>query len=175
VDFVNKSELREIEDLVGEFDTAMLVTRSLEGKLHARPMAIAGHAANGEIYFATRAEDEKVAEILSSHDVAVTLQGTGRYLAISGSAQPIESRALAEELWSPEMRLWFPNGPSDPHFIAIRVAVRYAEYWDRTGFRKLEFLWEAGKAVLKGQKAQDDQLSGHGRVRMQTRPDSETS
>ncbi len=160
------SEVQKLDDLIDEFETAMLVTRSTEGKLRARPMAIARHGDGGELYFATRAEDGKLEEILQSPDVAVTLQGDGQYLSISGMARILTDQQLADELWSESMRIWFPEGSSDEQLTIILVEPRYAEFWDRTGLRQLEFLWEAGKALLRAGKASDSDLSGHGKVRM---------
>jgi hypothetical protein len=69
-----------------------------------------------------------------------------------------------DELWSPSWRLWFPDGKADPELCLIRVEPSAAEYWDRTGANRLEFIWRAGKALLKGEKTADDKLSGHGKV-----------
>ena len=160
-------EVKKLDDLIDAFETAMLVTRSTEGKLRARPMAIARHAPGGELYFATRADDGKLEEILQSPDVAVTMQDDGQYLSISGTARVLTDQLLADDLWSESMRLWFPEGASDEQLTIILVEPRYAEFWDRTGLRQLEFLWEAGKALLTSRKASDSDLSGHGKVRMQ--------
>ena len=64
------------------------------------------------------------------------------------------------------MRLWFPEGASDPQLAVLLVEPSRAEYWDRTGFRRLEFLWEAGKAILGSRKASEN-LKGHGKVDLQ--------
>lgn len=53
-------EVNKLDDLIDAFETAMLVTRSTEGKLRARPMAIARHVRGGEPYFARRAEDSNL-------------------------------------------------------------------------------------------------------------------
>lgn len=164
---MTESQVKKLDDLIDDFETAMLVTRSIEGKLRARPMAIARHERGGELYFATRAEDGKLEEILRSPDVAVTMQNDGQYLSLSGTATIQTDQLLAEELWSESMRLWFPEGSSDRQLTIIVVEPRYAEYWDRTGLRQLEFLWEAGKALLASRKASDSDLGGHGKVRLQ--------
>ena len=166
---MTESELTKVDDLINAFETAMLVTQSMEGRLRARPMAIARHARGGELYFATRAEDDKLEEILRCPDVAVTMQKEGRYLSISGTARILTDRQLADELWSESMRIWFPEGASDEQLTIILVEPRYAEFWDRTGLRQLEFLWEAGKALLSGGKASDSDLGGHGKVRIDAR------
>ena len=164
---MTESQVRRLDELIDDFETAMLVTRSIEGKLRARPMAIARHADGGKLYFATRADDGKLQEILGSSDVAVTMQDDGQYLSISGNARIQTDRLIAEELWSASMRLWFPQGASDQQLTIIVIEPQFAEYWDRTGLRKLEFLWEAGKALLASRKASDSDLSGHSKVKLQ--------
>ena len=115
---MTESELTKVDDLISAFETAMLVTRSTEGKLRARPMAIARHE--------------------SSPDVAVTMQKEGQYLSISGKARILTDQQLADELWSESMRIWFPDGPTDQQLTIILIEPQYAEFWDRTGLRQLE-------------------------------------
>lgn len=155
-----------LDDLIREFDTAMLVTRSLSGKLRARPMSIAERSDGGTLYFATRAETGKLEEILQAPEVAVTMQSGGIYLSISGEAHLLTGQLLAEEMWSDSMHLWFPEGHGDPQFTVILVDPDYAEYWDRTGLKRFEFLGQAGKALLRSETPDDDALHGHRKVRL---------
>lgn len=157
----------KLESLIDEFDKAMLVTMSLDDKPRARPMAIAGHAEGGVLYFTTRSEDGKLEEILHAPDVAVTMQGDDRYLSISGRATLETDVLLAEKMWTPSLKAWFPEGYRDSQFTMIKVIAGYAEYWDRTGLRKLELMWETGKALLRGEKARDADLSGHEKIRLE--------
>jgi general stress protein 26 len=159
-------QTQKLDELVKTFDTAMLVTQSLHGDLRARPMAIAEYGGTGALYFVTRADDEKLEEVLQAPGVAVTMQHDGCHLSISGKAKISTDKALAGRLWSASMRLWFPGGVDDPEMTVIMVDPDWAEYWDRTGMRRMEFLWEAGKALLRGEKARDDKLGGHAKVRL---------
>lgn len=161
---MTESAQKRLDELIDAFDTAMLVTTSLEGIPRARPMAIAGHTEGALLHFATRAEDEKLEEILREPKVAVTMQRDDQYLSISGRARIDTSLDAARELWSPEMKVWFPDGPADPSMTLIVVDPDCAEYWDRVGLRQLEFLWEAGKALVRGEKADEAQLGGHAKV-----------
>ena len=153
-----------LDALIRKFDTAMLVTMSLDGAVRARPMAIAEHHEGAVLYFATRADDEKLEEIIRSPQVGVTMQTDDTYLSISGEARVLTNQVLADSLWSASMRLWFPEGPEDSNLVVLLVDPKYAEYWDRSGVRRLEFWWEAGKALAKGEKADDKDLSGHDKV-----------
>ena len=162
---MNDLAQKKLDELIALFDTAMLVTTSLRGKPRARPMAIAGHHEGGLLYFATRAEDEKLEEVLQQPDVAVTFQEGQRFLSISGQARVETDVQLARELWKPAMKLWFPDGARDPQLTLILVEPTYAEYWDRSGVRRLEFLWEAGKALVRGELPEVERRDMHAKVR----------
>lgn len=163
---MNDAALDKLEKLIDEFDKAMLVTLSLENQPRARPMAIAGHDDGGVLYFTTRVEDEKLEEVLHCPDVAVTMQADNCYLSISGRAELETDVLLAEKLWTPSLRAWFPDGYRDSQFTMIKIVPTMAEYWDRTGLRKLELMWETGKALLSGKKADDEGLGGHEKIRL---------
>jgi len=155
---------RTLDDLIEKFDTAMLVTRSLNGDLRARPMMIAEHERVATLYFASRAEDPKLDEIVEDSSVAVTMQDAGRYLSISGRARVDTDQSRIDAAWSLSWRVWFPDGSHDPQLRLIAVEPDRAEYWDRKGLNRLEFFWEAGKAILHGTKASDERLRGHEKV-----------
>jgi general stress protein 26 len=156
---------KRLDKLIASFDTAMLVTTSLRGKPRARPMAIAAHDTGGLLYFASRAEDEKMEEVLQQPDVAVTMQSDGRFLSITGRARIETDVQLARDLWEPSMKLWFPEGAEDPQLTLILVEPLCAEYWDRSGLRRLEFLWEAGKALVRGDMPDEPPEDQHAKVR----------
>lgn len=158
--------LGKLEELINQFDTAMLVTLSLDDEPRARPMAVAGRGDAGVLYFTTRSEDEKLEEVLHCPEVAVTMQDDNCYISISGRAQLETDVLLAEKMWTPALQAWFPDGYRGSQFTMIKVVPTFAEYWDRTGLRKLELIWETGKAILQGEKADGEGLSGHEKVRI---------
>ncbi|MDX1557034.1 MAG: pyridoxamine 5'-phosphate oxidase family protein [Xanthomonadales bacterium] len=160
----DKSAQERLDELIEKFDTAMLVTNSLQGGLRARPMAIAGHSEGALLHFATRSDNQKLEEVLADSSVAVTMQDGARYLSITGRARLDTSLDTARELWSPGMKLWFPDGPADPAMTLIVVEPECAEYWDREGIHQLEFLWEAGKALIRGERPDNSALGGHAKV-----------
>jgi len=159
------SAQERLNQMIDRFDTAMLVSTSLEGKLRARPMAIADHSEGAFLYFATRSEAEKLEEIKHAPEVAVTFQDNEHFLSLSGRASIEADVQLARKLWSPSMKIWFPEGPDDPHLTLIVVDPDYAEFWDSGGLDKLEFLWQAGKALVKDEAVDDSYLRGNAKVK----------
>jgi general stress protein 26 len=72
---------QRLNEIVAGFATGMLVTRSADGGMHARPLADAADPQGKEgdtIYFATSIASPKVAEIEANPVVLVTFQGKAR-------------------------------------------------------------------------------------------------
>ncbi len=155
-------DIQRFEDLLQAFDHAMLVSVARDGTLHARPMAIA-ESDGAVLRFATSNRSAKTAEVAMDPRVSVVMQGNGTYLAISGTASVSEDPARIRQLWQPAWRPWFPEGPDDPSLVLLEVDPERAEYWDRKGARRLEYLWEAGKALATGHRVSEESLSGHGK------------
>lgn len=156
---------RKVRELLGQFKTAMLVTRTDEGTLRARPMVIVETNDTGEITFITSSASGKVEEIESDDHVAITLQtGTpeqaGPFMSITGTARLDHDRSAIERLYGKMDDAWF-EGPRDPQIVLIRVQVETAEYWDQRGTRGHRFAWEAVKAMARRQRPRlDDQQHG---------------
>jgi len=126
-------EKRErLHKLIGEFDTAMLVTRTTEGALRARPLGIVKGPSDGRLYFSTAIESGKAAELEGDARVAVCLQDIRRFVSVSGVARIERGRALIDRLWSESWRIWFPKGKEDPSLCVLVVEPTDAEYWDLT-------------------------------------------
>jgi general stress protein 26 len=155
-------DIQRFEELLEGFNHAMLVSIARDEGLHARPMAIA-ESDGAMLRFATSNQSAKADEVSVHPRVSVVMQGGGAYLAISGTARIIDDRERVRLLWQPSWKAWFPGGPDDPNLVLIEIDPERAEYWDRTGARRLEFLWEAGKALATGRRIPDDELPGHGK------------
>ena len=154
--------------ILKHFDEAMLVTRSAQGALRARPMAIAGCDADRDIWFATGEESGKVDELLRDPQVAVTCQSTRRYLSISGLARVVRDRAKIDELWSDAWKAWFPQGKDDPRLTLVHIRATEAEYWDQTGMKGLRYAFDAIKSMAKGERVQgtEERPDLHGKVQL---------
>jgi general stress protein 26 len=137
-------------ELLGTFRTAMLVTRTADGVLRARPLSLAKEHDGGALYFATSIESPKVGELEAAPDVVVTLQGSDSYLSISGTARITRDRALVHRLWSELWRVWFPDGEDDPTLCLVEVMPKEAEYWDQRGAKGIKYLLGMVKAYATG-------------------------
>jgi general stress protein 26 len=139
---------RKVSEIASEFDSAMLVTHTPEGGLHARPMSIVKVEPEAELWFATRIQTSKVDELNADHHVLVVMQSTNRNLSISGRARIIRDSNLVQELWNESLRLWF-RGPSDPELALILVEPDEAEYWVMSGASWVKLALDAVKAYVR--------------------------
>lgn len=155
-------DIQRFEDLLQGFDHAMLVSVARDGTLHARPMAIA-ESDGAVVRFATSNRSAKTTEVAMDPRVSIVMQGDGAYLAISGAASVLDDPDRIRQLWQPSWKPWFPKGPEDPSLVLLEIDPDRAEYWDRQGSRRLEYLWEAGKALATGRRVSEEALSGHGK------------
>jgi general stress protein 26 len=150
-----------IKQMLAEFTTAMLVTRGLDGGLHARPLSIAGTREDGALYFSTAIESGKVREIEDDPNVNVALQSGRRFVSLTGTASVVRDRTLIDGLWSESWRIWFPQGKDDPSLCVLVVQPTEAAYWDMSGAKGLKYLFQMAKGYLTHQRPPSDSDEGH--------------
>jgi general stress protein 26 len=154
----------EFWKVLKHFGTAMVVTHADDGSLRSRPMAIADSEPDGDLWFATSIESGKVSEIWTDNRIAAALQSEDRFMSISGRGELIRDRAKIDELWKESWRVWFPNGKDDPELVLLRLRAEEAEYWDQHGSKGLNFAFEAGKALLRGERHERTSHQQHAKV-----------
>ncbi|WP_417744938.1 pyridoxamine 5'-phosphate oxidase family protein [Rosistilla oblonga] len=150
---------QKLIDLVKEFDNAMLVTRSNDRTLDARPMAIAEVEEGGQIWFVTDRNSGKVADLMLDVEVAVTMQSGHKFVSISGTAEAVDDRAKLNELWKEAWKVWFPEGKASQAIVLLRIEPLHGQYWDNSGLQGVSYLIKAGKAYLQGERPKTDEAT----------------
>ncbi len=141
---------KKLHDLLADFGVAMLVTRTAEGRLRARPMAVAEVESTGIVWLLTQRNSPKMEELSQESHVNVTMQSSTKFVSLSGTASAVANRTKIEELWNESWKIWFPGGKDDPTLILLRIDCDTGEYWDNSGSSGLKYLIEAGKAYFSG-------------------------
>ena len=143
------------------FKTAMLVTRTDDGDMRARPLSIAGSRDDGALYFSTAIESPKVRELDVDPHVNVVMQDGRRFVSLSGIARVVSDRALVDQLWSESWKVWFPKGKDDPSLCILAVDPVEAAYWDMSGTAGIKYVFEMAKAYVTGKRPPSDNDQRH--------------
>jgi general stress protein 26 len=145
------NDTRKLWSMIKEIGVGML-TSDDAGTLRARPMVAAQKEFDGNLWFFTRVDSGKVAEVRHDSQVCVTYADAGKqdYVSISGTARLVRDQALISEHWSESMRTWFPKGKADPEIALLQVEVTRGEYWDAPNSTMLH-LYGYVKAVATGE------------------------
>src|SRR5262245_53601861 len=161
------TEDKKLQELLGDFSHAMLVTRTTDGELRSRPMAVADIEPDGLMWFITERHSGKIGELAADNHVNVALQSRNKFISISGRATPLDDRRKVAALWNEAWRVWFPGGKDDPGLILLRVQGEKGEYWDNSGVSGIKYLIEAGRAYLSGEKPDvESDPKVHGKVKI---------
>lgn len=147
---------QKLIDLLHDFDTAMLVTRSDDGSLAARPMAIAQVEDDGHVWFVTDRNSGKIADLRLDSDVAVVMQSRNKFVSLSGIAHAVDNSVKLDELWNEAWKVWFPEGKDSNSLVLLRIEPGRGEYWDNAGLTGVKYLLKSGKAYLQGERPQTD-------------------
>ena len=154
---------KHLYEMLEGFDTAMLVTRSPHGELHARPMAVAALEPDSDAYFVTGIDSPKVAEIEADPRATLTFQSSSRSATVSGRVSVVRDRALIDRLWKDSWKVWFPKGQDDPQISLLKFDAEHGELWDNSGLQGMKYAFEAVKAYAQGERPTTDRKQ-HTRV-----------
>jgi general stress protein 26 len=149
----DNDNVKKLAKLIKGIEVAMLTTQDDDGTFRSRPMATQQTEFDGTLWFFTHASAHKVQEIDREHQVNLSYADPGgnRYVSVSGLATLVRDRTKIDELWSPVLKAWFPDGKDDPDAALLRVDVNKAEYWDAPSSTLVKLVGFT-KAVLTGKE-----------------------
>jgi general stress protein 26 len=145
--------IEKIKELTEGIDFCMLTTVD-SGQLRSRPMSTQQTEFDGDLWFFTSDNTHKIEEIEKDNRVCVAYSkpDDSTYVSISGRAEVVKDPAKIEELWSPILKAWFPEGIDDPHLCLLKVNAEQAEYWESPSGTIVQLLGFV-KAIATGQEA----------------------
>ncbi|THJ65079.1 general stress protein [Arthrobacter echini] len=121
--------LKEVKDILGKADIAILTTVNADGQLVSRPLALQAKDFDGDLWFFTEDPSPKADEIRANPQVNVSASTGKGYVSVAGTATLSKDQAKIDELWDPSVSAWFENGRDDPAVALIHVDADTAEYW----------------------------------------------
>ncbi len=159
-------ERTKLYEILNGFSTAMFVTLGSEGRPGARPVHVARIEENAStIWFFASQDGALIEDLQGEAAVLLTFQNdNSAYASVRGHARVERDKARVQELWKAPYKVWFPGGPEDPEIALIAVQLLDAEYWDNRGMNKLEYLFEAAKAYVKGHKPEVNEVEQHAKA-----------
>ncbi len=148
-----ETSIKKLKELTEDIDFCMLTTID-SGQLRSRPMSTQQTEFDGDLWFFTSDNTHKVEEIEKDNRVCVAYSkpDASTYISISGTASISKDPAKMEELWSPILKAWFPEGLEDPHLCLLKVSAEQAEYWESPSGTVVQMLGFV-KAIATGQQA----------------------
>jgi general stress protein 26 len=154
-------QLRELQDLLKHYKTALLTTIGADGHFHTRPMALQCKDLSQGIWFATSLTSAKVHELQSNPHCAIAFherEHDSTYVSVSGNAELVKDRAVIHEMWDASWKPWFPDGPDQPDLVLIKVMPEHAEFV-HTPSGRLQVLFTMAKRLLT--KSRDEPAPKH--------------
>jgi general stress protein 26 len=126
-----EDSIKKINEMIKKVSVAMLVTKDTDGKLRSRPMTTQKMEFDGDLWFFVSSDANVVSEIKRDAEVNVAYSEDGRYVSVSGKAAIVTDIAKKQELWHPELKVWFEGKePESPQVMLIKVSASEADYWE---------------------------------------------
>ena len=142
----------KVTKMVSDAKICMLTTMTEDGRHVSRPMALQEVEFDGDLWFFTYSDSDLIEQISVHPQVNVSFSDSKQqnWVSIAGAASRVESRAKAEELWSPALKAWFPDGLDQPNLTLVKVTAQTAEYWEAAHSSKVLTVLGAAKAAVTG-------------------------
>lgn len=162
-ELTGKDALERAKALIEDIDFTMLTTVDAQNRLVSRPMSTREMDDAGDIWFFTAEDTQKVDDVERDHDVGLSYcDAKGmRYVSVAGRASIVHDRAKMEQLWSPSLDIWFPDGLETPGIALLKVTPLDTEFWEPAHGK---LVMAAG--MLKALVTRDtpDDTTNHGRI-----------
>jgi general stress protein 26 len=111
---------------------------------------------DGSLWFFTKKSSPKVQEAKQNLDqvnVSYSDPNQMSFVSISGKAELVDDKAKLKELWSPYLKVFFPQGLEDPDLTLMKVTANYGEYWDSPSNKMVQLYSMVKAAATKNPQA----------------------
>ena len=144
--------IAKIGELIKDIRICMMTTAAADGSFDSRPMATQKTEFDGTLWFLTRGESGKVAEIKTDDHIGLMYSDPkdSNYVTVKGRATVSRDQARIKELWNPMYKAWFPEGEDDPAITVLKVEVTEAHYWEASSSKIIFGMKYLAAAVTGG-------------------------
>jgi len=156
----NQEAVEKIKEMTGGGNILMFCCNLGEAPFDATPMSTQRVDDDGSIWFYSTKDSSrnKYVEADSRAQMIYSNSGSSDYMSIYGNATLLYDQKMAEELWTPFAKIWFPEGPTDPNLSLIKFQPREGFYWDTKNGKMVAFAKMMASMVTG--KTMDDGVEG---------------
>jgi general stress protein 26 len=122
-------DLSVIDDIIKGTRFATVTTRTADGDLVSRPLAVLDREFDGVVWFFTQDPSPKTEDISRDPHVNVAYVDGASVVSLAGTATVDRDQARIDEFWNAWAEAWFEGGRQDPSVALLRVEATSAEYW----------------------------------------------
>lgn len=142
-------KLKALVALLGDFDTAMLVTQSGTGELISRPMALQEPRADRALWFVTTTDNAAASNIAAHQAVNLSFyrHSDHAWVSIAGKAILNADQSLIESLWKSDWSIWFPQGKATPNLTLLDIEPDQIDFWE-PAHGKIGTIFQMAKAAV---------------------------
>ena len=142
-------KLKAFVELLGDFDTAMMVTETPQGTLVSRPMALQEPRADRAIWFVTTSEVLTAQNVAANPKVNLSFhrKSDHAWVSLGGKASINSDRGLINSLWKPDWEVWFPQGKQTPNIVLLDFEPEQIDFWE-PAHGKIGTLFQMAKAAV---------------------------
>jgi general stress protein 26 len=136
----------ELHDKIKNIKIAMMTVIDEKGTMRSVPMTTMQTECEGNVWFFTSSDSEKVDEIRKNPHVNLSYANHDKeiYVSVSGIAEVVRDKQKMETLWKPVLEEWFPGGLENNELTLLKVEMQQAEYWDG---KSMVQIWDTTAAV----------------------------
>lgn len=144
--------IKKVAEIMNGATIGTLTTLDGE-RLVSRPMGLQKLEFDGDLWFFTYKQSNKVSEIAKNPNVNIAFENNNSWISIAGTAEIVDDTAKEKELWNPFLKAWFEDGLDTEGLTLLKVSADAAEYWDSTSPKVVQ-LFGMAKAALTGERAE---------------------
>ncbi|HTE33529.1 MAG TPA: pyridoxamine 5'-phosphate oxidase family protein [Chryseolinea sp.] len=148
--------VKKFKELVKDVSVCMFTTMDDHNNLYSRPMSTVNIDDEGNAWFFTNEFSETIQEVSKDNNVHLIYAHPAKnvYVTVKGSCTVILNRKKIDELWTPLLKAWFPNGKEDPKLCLVKVVTEEASYWNSNS-GSMGVYFKMLKAIANREKYQE--------------------
>jgi len=151
--FQDEEAVNKFKQLVKDVNVCMFTTVNDDQDLFSRPMVTTEVDDDGNAWFFTNEFSEKIHEISKDNNVFLIYSNpkTNTYVNVKGTCTVVVDKARINQLWTPTLKAWFPEGSDDPKLCLLKVITEVAYYWNHSS-SKMSVFFSMLKAIATKEK-----------------------